>query len=76
MPSHYRDAAIKVQEALLSGVIDDVADLADTLEIEQRTLHRICRTVFGFSPVRLLRRQRFLRTLARFAPRSTSRSAS
>ncbi|THD36777.1 MAG: AraC family transcriptional regulator [Sphingomonas sp.] len=63
--SHYRDAAIKVQEALLSGVIDDVSNLADTLEIEPRTLHRVCRTAFGFSPVRLLRRQRFLRTLAR-----------
>ena len=63
-PSHYRDAAIKVQEALMSGIIDDVGELAEALEIEPRTLHRVCRTAFGFSPVRLLRRQRFLRTLA------------
>lgn len=63
--SHYHDAAARVQEALLSGVVDDVADLAEALGMEQRTLHRVCRTVFGFSPVRLLRRQRFLRTLAR-----------
>ncbi|MDB5680178.1 AraC family transcriptional regulator [Sphingomonas bacterium] len=64
-PSHYHDAAVRVQEALLSGVVDDVADLAEALGMEQRTLHRVCRSVFGFSPVRLLRRQRFLRTLAR-----------
>jgi AraC-like DNA-binding protein len=63
-PSGYHEAAIKVQEALLSGVVDDVADLAAVLGMEQRTLHRVCRSVFGFSPVRLLRRQRFLRTLA------------
>jgi len=62
--THYRAAAIKVQEALMSGVIDDVGELADALEIEPRTLYRVCRTAFGFSPVRLLRRQRFLRTLA------------
>ncbi|MEO5937481.1 MAG: helix-turn-helix domain-containing protein [Sphingomonas sp.] len=64
-PSHYRDAVTRVQQALLAGTEDQVVDLADALEMEQRTLHRICRTVFGFSPVRLLRRQRFLRTLAR-----------
>jgi AraC-like DNA-binding protein len=64
-PSHYYDAAIKVQGALLSGQADQVSDLAEELEMEQRTLHRVCRSVFGFSPVRLLRRQRFLRTLGR-----------
>ena len=64
-PSHYYDAAIGVQEALLAGAADDVAELADVLDMEQRTLHRVCRTVFGFSPVRLLRRQRFLRTLGK-----------
>lgn len=64
-PSHYYDAAVRVQEALLAGAADDVADLADALRMEQRTLHRVCRTVFGFSPVRLLRRQRFLRTLGK-----------
>lgn len=63
--SHYHDAAIKVQDALMTGIIDDVTELADALNMEPRTLYRVCRTAFGFSPVRLLRRQRFLRTLAR-----------
>lgn len=64
-PSRYHEAVAKVQQALLAGKADQVADLADEVEMEQRTLHRVCQTVFGFSPVRLLRRQRFLRTLAR-----------
>ena len=64
-PSRYHDAVARVQQALLAGAADQVADLAEAVEMEQRTLHRMCRTVFGFSPVRLLRRQRFLRTLAK-----------
>ena len=63
--SAYRDIAARLQEALVSGLADHVADLAEQLEIEQRTLHRVCTSVFGFPPVRLLRRQRFLRTLGK-----------
>lgn len=63
--STYLDMAVRVQEALTSGCADHVADLADALAIEHRTLHRVCTSVFGFPPVRLLRRQRFLRTLGR-----------
>ena len=68
-PSPYYDIAARVQQALLSGEADQVADLADELGVEQRTLHRVCTSVFGFSPVRLLRRQRFLRTLGRVRDR-------
>ncbi len=64
-PSPYYDHAVRVQDALLSGEIDQVAELAERLGVEQRTLHRVCTNVFGFSPVRLLRRQRFLRTLGK-----------
>jgi len=64
-PSRYHDAVTRVQNALLDRKADQVADLADAVEMEQRTLHRVCCTVFGFSPVRLLRRQRFLRTLGK-----------
>ena len=63
--SAYCELAERIQAALLGGEIDQVAELADALRIEQRTLHRVCTSVFGFSPVRLLRRQRFLRTLGR-----------
>jgi AraC-like DNA-binding protein len=63
--SGYCGLAVQVQQALLSGTVDHVVDLAEQLGIEQRTLHRVCTAVFGFPPVRLLRRQRFLRTLAK-----------
>lgn len=63
--SAYCGLAVQVQQALLSGTVDHVGDLAEQLGIEQRTLHRVCTAVFGFPPVRLLRRQRFLRTLAK-----------
>jgi len=65
LQSAYGALAVQVQQALLSGAIDHVVDLAEHLGIEQRTLHRVCTAVFGFPPVRLLRRQRFLRTLAK-----------
>jgi AraC-like DNA-binding protein len=63
--SAYGALAVRVQQALLSGTVDQVGDLAEHLGIEPRTLHRVCTAVFGFPPVRLLRRQRFLRTLAK-----------
>jgi AraC-like DNA-binding protein len=63
--SAYREMALQVQHALLSDTVDHVGDLAEQLGMEQRTLHRVCTSVFGFPPVRLLRRQRFLRTLAK-----------
>ncbi|MGH8336727.1 MAG: helix-turn-helix domain-containing protein, partial [Gammaproteobacteria bacterium] len=43
--------------------ISSVADLADATGISQQRLERLSRRVFGFPPKRLLRRQRFLRTL-------------
>jgi AraC-like DNA-binding protein len=61
----YYDIALRVQRVLMSAEVDQVGELADVLGVEPRTLHRVCRTVFGFSPVRLLRRQRFLRTLGK-----------
>lgn len=63
--SAYRELAVQVQQALLSGTVDQVVDLAEQLGVEQRTLHRVCTSIFGFPPVRLLRRQRFLRTLGK-----------
>ncbi len=40
------------------------ADPQISLGMTERTLSRLCQRVFGFAPKRLLRRQRFLRTLA------------
>ena len=67
--SAYCEMAVQVQQALLSGTVDHVGDLAEQLGMEQRTLHRVCTSVFGFPPVRLLRRQRFLRTLGKVRDR-------
>jgi AraC-like DNA-binding protein len=59
----------RVQQALVSGNIDTVQDFADGLAMTERTLARLCHRAFGFSPKQLLRRQRFLRTLAQIGDR-------
>lgn len=41
----------------------DVAALARAVGLPERTLHRLCLRVFGFTPKALLRQKRFLRTL-------------
>ena len=53
----------RVHAALIAGEIGDVGDFAAQVGVERRTLNRLCVRVFGFTPVRLLARQRFLRTL-------------
>ena len=55
--------ALKAHEVLVSGSAADVAEFAEQLDIQQAKLNRLCLRVFGFTPKRLLRRQRFLRTL-------------
>lgn len=52
-----------IQAAIARGVT--VRDLTETLNLSERSLHRLCLTTFGFGPKRLLKRQRFLRTLER-----------
>lgn len=55
-----------IHEALIDPEIVSVAALADRVGGTQRTLERVCRRAFGFSPKLLLRRQRFMRSLAQF----------
>jgi AraC-like DNA-binding protein len=54
------------QEALRDPEMEDVSMLADRVGIGRRSLERLCSRYFGFPPKLLLRRQRFLRSLARF----------
>jgi AraC-like DNA-binding protein len=54
------------QEALRDPDMANVAELGARLGIEPRSLERLCRRYFGFPPKLLLRRQRFLRSLAQF----------
>lgn len=58
-----------VQRALLDDSLSEVTDLAARMDMSDRTLQRLCLRGFGFSPKRLLRRQRFLRTLDRIRDR-------
>lgn len=62
-PGSREELARRAHAALIAGDIDDVGDFAAQVGVERRTLNRLCVRVFGFTPVRLLARQRFLRTL-------------
>jgi len=54
------------QAALRDPEIADVEELSAYLGIGRRSLERLCGRYFGFPPKLLLRRQRFLRSLARY----------
>lgn len=52
--------------ALVDGDFASVGDLARALGMSERSIERLSLRAFGFPPKLLLRRQRFLRSLARF----------
>lgn len=52
--------------ALMESEIGSVSELSEQLGISSRSLERLSLRAFGFSPKLLLRRQRFLRSLAQF----------
>jgi len=54
------------QAALRDTDIASVAELCERIDVNQRSLERLCSRYFGFPPKMLLRRQRFLRSLAQF----------
>ena len=58
------DEAIgRMEAALLDPEVKTVGELADTAGLSVRTLERLARRAFGFTPKLLLRRARFLRSL-------------
>ncbi len=57
---------LAVHSALIDPEVHTVTDLAKQAGVNQRTLERISHRVFGFAPKLLLRRQRFLRSVAHF----------
>lgn len=63
------DPQITQLEQVIAGDITTVQGIADGLGLNERTCARLCLKIFGFSPKRLLRRQRFLRTLAEIGDR-------
>ncbi|MBA3939657.1 MAG: AraC family transcriptional regulator [Sphingopyxis sp.] len=52
--------------ALVDDDLASVAELAGRLGLSERSVERLSLRAFGFSPKLLIRRQRFLRSLARF----------
>lgn len=59
-------AIIQINTALVDPEIATVKQLADRVEMNVRSLERLCNRAFGFPPKLLIRRQRFLRSLAQF----------
>ena len=57
---------IAVHAAMVDENLTSVSQLVARVAASQRTVERICGRHFGFSPKLLLRRQRFMRSLAHF----------
>jgi AraC-like DNA-binding protein len=55
-----------IHAALLDPEVASVGQLVEQAGIGQRTVERICDRAFGFPPKLLLRRQRFMRSLAQY----------
>ncbi|MFM5906426.1 MAG: helix-turn-helix domain-containing protein [Novosphingobium sp.] len=60
------DRVLAIHAALVDPEVDSVAELVDRAGVSNRTVERICHRAFGFPPKLLLRRQRFLRSLAKY----------
>jgi len=60
------DRIVAIHEALIDPEINTVGALVDRIGSTPRTIERVCRRAFGFAPKLLLRRQRFMRSLAHF----------
>ncbi|MGX7951108.1 helix-turn-helix domain-containing protein [Tsuneonella sp. HG249] len=57
---------VALQEALRDPSVGEVTTLQARLGMSAKSLERFCRRYFGFTPKLLLRRQRFVRSLAQF----------
>lgn len=55
-----------IHAAVIDPVISSVGELVDHIGLSQRTIERLTARYFGFSPKQLLRRQRFMRSLAQY----------
>lgn len=57
---------VALQDALRDPEVGEVSTLQVRMSMSAKTLERFCRPFFGFTPKLLLRRQRFVRSLAQF----------
>lgn len=65
-PSRDEGKIVRIYDALVNGDHLAVAALAQACAMSVRTLERMCRRYFGFTPKRLMRRQRFTRSLTSY----------
>jgi len=65
-PSEDESRIRAAHSALIDDDVASVGELAERLGMSSRSLERLSLKAFGFSPKLLLRRQRFLRSLAQF----------
>lgn len=57
---------VAAHAALVDPMVSSVGEMADASGLPAYTLERLCRRHFGFPPQMLLRRQRFMRSIAQF----------
>lgn len=65
-PSPDEERIVAIHSALIDPDVGTVHDMVDACRIKPHTLERLCRRHFGFAPSLLLRRQRFMRSLAEY----------
>ncbi len=65
-PSRSEETVIRIHKALIDEELASVADFAEHAGIGLRSLERMCKRYFGFTPKLLMRRQRFIRSLTSF----------
>ncbi len=65
-PSRDEAKIVAVHRVLIDAKLSSVTEFADRAGFSVRTLERLCHRYFGFSPKLLMRRQRFMRSLAEF----------
>jgi AraC-like DNA-binding protein len=71
-PLRQEELILACHEAVRDPDVASVAELGERLGLGARSLERLCARHFGFPPKLLLRRQRFLRSLAEFMLNSRS----
>jgi AraC-like DNA-binding protein len=64
-PVRDADTIVAINESLLDPSMNSAGDLATRVDLSPPQLARLATRVFGFPPQKLLKRQRFLRTLGR-----------
>ncbi|MFM5929597.1 MAG: helix-turn-helix domain-containing protein [Novosphingobium sp.] len=65
-PVHDEARVQAIHAALVDPEVNSVGQLVERAGVSHRTVERVCHRAFGFAPKMLLRRQRFLRSLAKY----------